>query len=170
MNETELVLKSKKGDIDSFCKLYDIYKKRLYNYACFKLNNLEDAEDAVQESILIAFEQIHKLISPKAFSAWIFKILHCECCKYIKTQISQRNTDNIENYKNTISYYSESAFWREEIREALSILKEREKSIVLLAVIAGFNSKEISQITGDKPGNIRQILRRSLAKMKEYLS
>ena len=33
MNEKELVIKAKKGDINAFCLLYDMYKKKLYNYA-----------------------------------------------------------------------------------------------------------------------------------------
>lgn len=35
MNEVDLVKKAKLGDVKSFCALYDIYKKKLYNYAFF---------------------------------------------------------------------------------------------------------------------------------------
>lgn len=170
MNETDLVLKAKKGDVKAFCLLYDMYKKKLYNYAYYKLGNSSDAEDVVQDCVLTAFEQIHKLKKPEAFSAWIFKTLYYGCCSNINNQISRRNTEDIDEYKNTLSYDSSSDFEREELKEALSILKDEEKNIVLLSVIAGCNSKEISRITGYSAGNVRQKLSRSLAKMKKYLS
>lgn len=170
MNETELVLKAKSGDVKAFCILYDKYKKKLYNYAYYKLSNSADAEDAVQDCVLTAFEQIHKLKKPEAFSAWIFKILYYGCCSSLKEKISQKDTDDIENHTNTISYNNIDNLENLELKDALDTLKEDEQNIVLLAVIAGFNSKEISKITGYSAGNVRQKLSRSLAKMKKYLS
>lgn len=171
MYEKELVLNAKKGDLKAFCCLYDMYKKRLYDYAYYKLGNPSDAEDVVQDCVLTAFEEIHKLKKPEAFSSWIFRILYCGCSANIKVQISQRNNQvNIETYENILSYDNDIEFEREELKQALSILKEDERTIVLLSVIAGFNSKEISKITGYSSGNVRQKLSRSLAKMKKYLS
>lgn len=170
MNEKELVLNAKNGDVKSFCILYDAYKKKLYNYACYKLGNASDAEDAVQDCVLSAFEQIHKLKSAEAFSSWIFKILYCSCSEKIKVQISQRSTDNIENYRDIASFDNVDNIERTELKHTLTILKEEERSIVLLSVVAGLSSKEISKITGLSAGNVRQKLSRSLAKMKNYLS
>lgn len=47
MTEKELVLCAQAGDVDAFCTLYDRYKRKLYNYAYYKLGNTQDAEDAV---------------------------------------------------------------------------------------------------------------------------
>lgn len=170
MNEVDLVTKAKLGDVKSFCTLYDIYKKKLYNYAFFKLGNRQDAEDVVQDCVLTAFEQIHKLKKAESFSPWIFKILYYGCCSGLSTKIAQKNTDDIDDYKNTISYTNLYDLESLELRDALDILKDDEKNIVLLAVIAGFNSKEIAKITGYSAGNVRQKLSRSLAKMRKYLS
>ena len=151
MNEKELVIKAKKGDINAFCLLYDMYKKKLYNYAYYKLGNSADAEDVV-------------------FSSWLFRILYCGCSANIKTQISNKGNADISNYENSISYDNNLEFEREELKQALNILKTDERNIVLLSVVAGFNSKEISKITGYSSGNVRQKLSRSLSKMKIYLS
>lgn len=37
MTEKELVLCAQAGDVDAFCTLYDRYKRKLYNYAYYKL-------------------------------------------------------------------------------------------------------------------------------------
>ena len=64
MDEKELVIRAKKGDIDAFCILYDNYIRKLFNYAYYKLGNSEDAEDVVQDCMLTAFEQLGKLKNP----------------------------------------------------------------------------------------------------------
>lgn len=170
MNEKELVIRAKKGDIDAFCILYDNYKRKLFNYAYYKLGNKEDAEDIVQDCMLTAFEQLHKLKNPKAFSSWLYTILYHGCMSIIKEQIKQRNNSDIEDYKNTLSYDNTDNIERVELKQALNILSEDDKNIVLLSVVVGLNSKDIAKITGFTAVNVRQRLSRSLSKMKRYLS
>ncbi len=167
MSEKELVLKAQKGDVDAFCALYSVYKNKLYNYAVYKLGNREDAEDAVQNCVLSAFEQISKLKKADAFSSWIFRILYCSCAGYVKDQIQKRKTDDIDNY---VGLSSPNEFViSHELNEALNKLSDDDKNIVLLSVVAGLKSKEIAQITGFSSVNVRQKLSRSLAKMKKEL-
>lgn len=170
MIEKDLVINAKKGDVNAFCVLYDKYKRRLYNYAYYKLGNIEDAEDAVQDCMLKAFEQLNRLKKPESFSSWLFTILYHGCMSAVKEQIKRRNDSDIEQYKNTLSYESDIDFEREELKQALNALSEEDKNIVLLSVVVGLNSKEVARITGLKAGNVRQRLSRSLAKMRSYLS
>lgn len=169
MDEKELVLLAKQGDLKAFCALYDKYKNKLYSYAYYKLNNPQDAEDAVQDCALTAFEEIAKLKKAEAFSSWIFRILFCCCAAAIKRQIRQRNTDNIDNYRDIPSADYSNAVLREDLKKALSKLSDEEKNIVLLSVVAGLKSKEIAKVTGLSAGNVRQKLSRSLTKMKKEL-
>lgn len=170
MSEKKLVVKAKNGSVDAFCLLYGKYKNKLYSYAFYKLGNSSDAEDAVQNCMLSAFERMDKLKKTEAFSAWIFRILYCSCSALIKEQIRQRNTDNLDNYTNIASSDNDKFILQEELRQALKILSDEERNIVLLSAVAGFKSKEIAQITGLSAGNVRTKLSRSLKKMKEYLS
>ena len=153
MKESELVKKAQKGDSDAFCELYNLYKNRLYKYAYYRLSNANDAEDAVMDCVLSAYSQIHKLKKADAFSSWIFKILHSSCIKYIDLQaLSDSQSDLSLDLKN-----------------ALNLLNNDEKDIVLLCAVAGFTSKECSKIIGLKPSSVRSKLSRSLAKMRNYL-
>lgn len=170
MSEKDLIIKAKDGDEHSFCILYGLYKQKLYSYAFYKLGNAQDAEDAVQNCVLTAFEQIGKLRKSEAFSAWIFRILYCSCNACIKEQINRRNTDDIDNFKNISSFETNQFVLQEELKQALFVLSEEERNIVLLSVVAGLRSKEIAKTTGLTDGNVRQKLSRSLAKMKKYLS
>lgn len=169
MKETELVKNARQGDKESFCILYGAYKDRLYRYAYYKLGNAEDAQDAVSDCIVSAFEQIKNLRRAEAFSSWIFRILHITCSKYVKRQIDARETSSIEAFSNSRalsdSYDNSSA----ELNEALDILNNEEREIVLLCVVAGLTSKEAAKLTDMTAGSVRSKLSRSLSKMRSFL-
>ncbi len=169
MSEKELVVMAKAGNAKAFAQLYGIYKKKLYSYAFYRLGNAADAEDAVQDCVLSAFEQIDKLKKAEAFSSWIFRILYCCCTSAMKEQIRQRDTDNIEDYANTFVFTYDETNEQTELKQALRVLNDEEREIVLLSVVAGFKSKEIAKISGLTAGSVRSKLSRSLAKLKDEL-
>lgn len=164
--ENDLIKRARNGDKDAFAKLYILYKAKLYRYAYFKLGNTFDAMEAVSNCITQAYLSIYSLKSEKAFSAWIFKILYRECCtiyskRAIDSQIQSIDGLNIES--------PQSVELAPELKEALSILYDDEKDIVLLSVIAGYNSKEVGSMLGIKASTVRSKLSRALAKMRKYL-
>jgi RNA polymerase sigma-70 factor (ECF subfamily) len=169
MEERKLVAMAKSGDKEAFCTLYGLYKDKLYRYAYYRLGNCDDAQYAVADTIAIAFEKIKSLNKASAFPSWIFKIHHINCSKYIKSQITQRETVNIDDLANSNSFSQSINNDNSELFEALNILKIEEKEIVLLSVMAGFNSKEIARLTGLTAGSVRSKLSRSLAKMRDFL-
>ena len=77
----------------------------------------------------------------------------------------QRENENIEDVKNLQiedNYHT-------ELCEALEKLNPKEKELVLLSAVAGFNSKEIANVLGMTSGGVRSQLSRSLKKMRKFL-
>ena len=71
-------------DAAQFSKMYaDVYQD-LYRYALCMMKNPQDAEDAVSDAVLAAFENIGKLKNPDAFKSWIFTITTNVCRKKLK--------------------------------------------------------------------------------------
>lgn len=170
MNEKELIALAKSGNKDAFAELYGLYKDRLYRYAFYRLQNESDAEDAVQDAVVSAYIQIGSLKKAEAFPAWIFRILYCTCAAQIRRQEMLRKNSNIEDLENQFFDDSaEQAALKTELQNALNILKDDEKEIVLLSVVAGFNSGEIGKITDMTSGAVRSKLSRSLKKMRDFL-
>jgi len=169
MEEKNLVLLAKAGDKEAFCSLYGLYKDRLYRYAFYKLQNEEDAKDAVGECVLSAFVQIGALKKAEAFSGWIFRILYCTCSAIIKQRAQQRKNENIDDMASSLSCNFDSAVEKTELQQALAVLKDNERDIVLLSVIGGFSSKEIGKMVDMTSGAVRSNLSRSLKKMKAFL-
>lgn len=166
MEEKMLVTRAAGGDREAFAALYTRYKDDLYRYAYFQLGQPEDARDAVSACIVAAYERIYTLRSAIAFKNWIFRILYRCCCKLIAEQSEQRRRADVEELN---QLPAENDTLSPELKEAFGILTDEDRNIVLLSVIAGYNSAEIAVITGLKAATVRSRLSRALRKMKEFL-
>ena len=164
MDEVKLIRRAKCGDREAFASLYMLYRDRLYRYAYFKLRSRDDAEDAVSDCVVRVFTAIRGLKSEKAFPAWIFRILYRVCAEMIDSKI--KHAVEVDRADVPI----EDSHLSVELSEALDTLSPDTRDIVLLSVIAGFNSREISSLTGTKASTVRSKLSRGLEKMREYLS
>ena len=169
MNEKELVILSKSGDRNAFSELYSLYSDRLYRYALYRLENREDAEDAVSDAVYSAFYQIGRLKKPEAFSAWIFRILYFSCGDVLKARSEIRKMLDINDMSEKLTYGLEDTINKTELQQALDILKDDEREIVLLSVVSGLKSNEIAKICDMTSGAVRSKLSRSLAKMRNFL-
>lgn len=169
LNEKQLVMLAKTGDKDAFCNLYSKYKEKLFRYAYYQLKNENDAEDAVSECIVMAYSEIVNIKKAESFSSWIFRIMYCTCTKYIKKQVAQRQTVEFSTVANTYIEEQNKAENKTEVMQALDILSDEDREIVMLSVLGGLKSKEIAKIKNLAPGSIRSKLSRSLAKMRNFL-
>ena len=86
-----LVVRAKKGDSAAFGELYEGYANELYRFALYMVGRPEDAEDAVQDAVVSAWQNLPSLrdnavrINSEAY------VLSCElpeelkiCCKKSK--------------------------------------------------------------------------------------
>ena len=167
MDEKTLVQRAVTGDKEAFAGLYTRYKDSLYRYAFFKLGNDADAQDAVSSCIVAAYRSIGGLKNESTFQNWIFRILYRCCCAYVKDQIEQNSRADAESLGRVP--VEDDRLMSVEVREALAQLTSVDRDIVLLSVVAGYNSREIASVTGIKANTIRSRLSRSLKKMRTFL-
>ena len=166
MDEKNLVLRASCGDKEAFAALYTLYKDSLYRYAFFKLGNEDDARDAVSACIVSAYESIYSLRAASAFKTWVFRILYYSCCKLITQQKEQNQR---ADYAEVGKLPAEQSGISPELSEAFEVLSPEDRDIVLLSVLAGYNSREIASMFGLKPATVRSRLSRALSKMKQFL-
>jgi RNA polymerase sigma-70 factor (ECF subfamily) len=90
-NDLDLVHASKKGDVAAFEQLVKRYDRRLHRISQTVTRNREDSEDAVQEALLKAFQNLGEFREDSQFSTWLIRI-YCEPVAYeaAKTARPQR--------------------------------------------------------------------------------
>lgn len=162
--------KAKQGDAQAFGDLYEIYAKDLYRFALCMLHVREDAEDAVQDAAISVYKHMLRIKKEESFRSYFFTVLANECRARLKKRENDKKVslDDIEPILADAS--DENLLLSLELQQAVSKLKDEERTVVLLSSVAGFNSSQIANIMGVTNGTVRSKLSRSLRKLREELS
>jgi len=152
-------------DAHTFAQMYETVYIDLYRFALCLMRNQQDAEDAVSEAVLRAFENIRKLKDENAFKSWIFTITANTCKSRLREAAKKRNESIEESLSNTPAEEVDYGL-SIDVRRAFTVLNEEEQTIIGLSVFGGYNSKEIGQMLGLKDNTVRSKKVRALEKME----
>ena len=89
-NDLELVHATKNGDMSAFEQLVERYDARLLRIAQHVTHNREDAQDAVQETFLKAFQHLDGFREESKFSTWLIRITVNQSLMKLRKQRSIR--------------------------------------------------------------------------------
>jgi RNA polymerase sigma-70 factor (ECF subfamily) len=73
-DERALVLRAQDGDPAAFEQLVDLHQGRLFRIAFMVTGDRQEAEDVVQETLVLAWRRLHLLEEPAAFRGWVAQI------------------------------------------------------------------------------------------------
>lgn len=169
MNGKELenfIKRAKKGDAHAFGIVCGGLSQDAYRFALFYMKNPHDAEDAVQDACLKAWQKLPDLKKTEAFRTWFFKILSNICKSSLSSLKVVVPTEEIPD----APAEKENTELKIEMRELLESLPPDDRRIVLLSVVAGFSSREIAVITGSNANTVRSRLSRALRSLKAQIS
>ena len=136
--------------------MYETVYRDLYHYALCLMKNPQEAEDAVSEAVVAAYENIHKLKKEEAFRSWIFTILTNKCKKRLKKALKE------EPGQPVVPDYDLAM----DVRKAFFVLSEEEQILVGLSVFGGYCSQEIGEMMRLNPNTVRSKRSRALKKME----
>ena len=151
-------------DAIAFKELYKTVYQDLYRFALCMMHHPQDAEDAVSEAVLSAYENIHQLRKEEAFRSWIFQILANVCRRKLKSH--ERTETELKEDHASATY---CGGLRTDVERAFLILDEDDQLIIGLSVYGGYNSKEIGKMLRLNPNTVRSRRKRALEKMSWLL-
>ncbi|MGG0669219.1 sigma-70 family RNA polymerase sigma factor [Lederbergia citrisecunda] len=150
-----LVKKAKKGDGEAFVSLVKQYENVLFKTANRLLNNDEDVADAMQDTILSAYERLHTLKNDHYFHTWMYKILINKC----NSLLNRRN--KVTSFDEHMAHgRADSHFTSIELEDALDSLPPDTKTALVLYYIAGLNNREIGEVLDVPAGTIKSRISR----------
>ena len=94
----DLVVKAQNSDSDAFAELYAATYQKQYQFAYSYLKDEYLAQDALQETYIIAFKDLSKLKDPLLVLAWLNQINFRVCFKMHQKQ--KRYSAEIADYEN----------------------------------------------------------------------
>ena len=152
-------------DAHTFAQMYETVYIDLYRFSLCLMKNKQDAEDAVSEAVLKAYENIRKLKDENAFRSWIFTIT-ANTCKSRLREAAKRKNESIEEALTNAASEEIDYGMSIDVRRAFTVLNEEEQTIIGLSVFGGYNSKEIGQMLKLKDNTVRSKKLRALEKME----
>lgn len=121
----------------------------------------EDAEDAAQESFLVALERIEECRNPDKFGGWLMTIVRNRSRNLLRRE-NLRDTDPIPESTSSIQPQPdrqlETSELRDRLKDALEELSEVQRQIVLLHDLEGWKHREIAQRLDLPSGTVRSHL------------
>jgi RNA polymerase sigma factor (sigma-70 family) len=156
------------GDVNSFGYLVDKYKNLSFSIAMSVLKDENEAEDAIQDAFIKAFNGLRSFRYKSKFSTWLYRIVVNESLTRIRRKKHERFHDIHENkYEDTETDIQESVLnlTRDEqkkyIDKVLNMMDGRESLLLRLFYLNENTLNEIQEITGFSMSNIRVILHRA---------
>lgn len=154
----------KTGDQQAYTIVIRTFEKKIYTYCYCILKSREEAEDAVQEIFLKAYQEIDRYEKRVSFSAWLYKIAYHHCLDQIRKQ---------NRWKRLVSLYQERQYHafdntsEQVVTELLMHLNREERNILLLKVVEQYSFEEMGQIMDCKPATLRKKYERLRKKLIE---
>ncbi len=176
IDDTELVEKSKRGDLDSFNQLVERYQRMAYNLALRMLADPAAAEDATQDALFSAWKNIKGLRGGN-FRAWLLRITANACRDQLR-RLKRRPVIPLESlpFEPPAPPTSESpedyVLRREvqaQIQEGLASLPSEQRLAVILCDIQGLSYEEIASVMKCSVGTVKSRISRGRGQLRDYL-
>jgi RNA polymerase sigma-70 factor (ECF subfamily) len=165
----DLVEAARGGDHEAFEVLAASSADRLYAVARLILRATDLAEDAVQEALVRAWQQLPTLRDPDRFDAWLHRLLVNACAD--QGRQLRRWTQQVRPLllDTAIDDDTGAVADREQLERGFSRLKLEQRTVVVLHYYSGFSAAEIARILGIPEGTARSRLHYATEAMRAAL-
>ena len=148
---------------DRLEELLDRHEDTLFRAALAILGDVQEAEDAVQDTFLRYLEKRPELRDGDHEKAWLLKVTANRCKSILRTRRRRPTVELLDIYPVPEEEGSR------ELMEAILALPANQRSAVHLHYYEGYTSEEIGAILGQRPGTVRSHLSRARDALRRYL-
>lgn len=164
-SDARQVRKVLSGQREAFGPLVDRYLPAVYAVSYAQVGNHADAEDAVQEAFLSAFQKLHTLQDPRKFEGWVVAI-----ARRAAAALRERKQRDLPTGVETMVESALPDPGRDELRRLLRAeidrLAPEPREVLLLHYFTGMSAREIAGVLDIS----REAAKKRLQRARETLS
>ena len=174
LTDEQLMERVSKAERKAFETLYDRYFNKLVWFAQSFVDDVQCAEDIVQEVFIKLIENHNRFDRDKKFSTWIYVITSNRCKHYLRDEknrvrILRENVIPFKDDKTELNSTSDFKLLKEKIQLIYIGLSEKEKNIYSLRFEQELGIKEISVIMNIPEGSVKSGIYYLLKKLAQQL-
>ncbi|HXQ88649.1 MAG TPA: RNA polymerase sigma factor [Solirubrobacterales bacterium] len=159
------------GDERAFAAIFRRYHQPLYRFCLAIVGNPEDAQDALQNTMIKVMRALPGEERKIELKPWLYRIAHNEAIDLLRRRRETRQLDAEQAAPG--HGLAEDAATRERLRRLLADLRElpeRQREVLVMRELSGLEFEEIGAALGTSDAVARQTLyeaRQSLRQMEE---
>ncbi|MGM1046144.1 MAG: RNA polymerase sigma factor [Bacillota bacterium] len=161
------------GDQQAFVHIVENYQQQIFMYCWRLLNQRQEAEDAVQDILVKAYQKLDTYKPHTSFSSWLYKIAYHHC---LNVQRRIRFFQNIlpllrpeKDLSDSAEKEAEKYIFSEPLDRALRKLSPEERNLLVLRVFEEKSYVEIAQIMDKTSESVKKRYNRTLQKIKKWI-
>jgi RNA polymerase sigma-70 factor (ECF subfamily) len=168
--DRDLVEAARNGDREAYVDLVRVRVDRLFAIAQRILRDVDRAEDALQDALVIAWRDLRGLRDPDRFDAWLHRLLVHSCLTHAARE--RRRAANLRALPidgpagpdDTLTVAD-----RDQLERGFRRLPPEQRAILVLHHYAGYAPSEIAETLGIPPGTARSRLHHAHRAMRAAL-
>lgn len=174
ITDFELIKRFIDGDESAFNILATRYKEKIYWHARRMTGNHLDADEILQEVLLVLYNKLKTFEFKSSVYTWIYTITRTRSINYIKRNkiksfFNLNDFKNIEDENNNLVLNLEQKQKLDLIEKALQKLPIKQREVFIMRNYDDMTYEQISQITGTSTGALKANYFHALNKIKELV-
>ncbi|MEN9570541.1 MAG: hypothetical protein RL172_1772 [Bacteroidota bacterium] len=170
----QLVQQCLAGDAQGYKQLYQCYAKAMYNTCLRILNNVQEAEDVLQESFAEAFKNLSAFEHRSSFGGWLKQI----CINRSINQLKKRRLVWIDADTVPLQQIPDTAAFDEQdillkvnaVKKSIMQLPDGYRTVLTLHLLEGYDYEEIAQVLQVANATVRSQYLRAKQKLIQFLN
>ncbi|HET9681506.1 MAG TPA: sigma-70 family RNA polymerase sigma factor [Candidatus Limnocylindrales bacterium] len=157
--DRDLVERAQRGDREAFAILASGRSGRLFGIARRILRDIDLAEDAVQQTLVIAWRELPRLRDPDRFDVWLNRTVVRSC--YAEARRRRRSSADLRMLPidgKAISGGVDSLLDRDAVERGFRRLSAEQRAILVLHHYLGLGLNEIGEVLDIPAGTARSRL------------
>ena len=177
-SDEKLILRFQEGDINAYNELVKRYKDRLLNFVLRYFNNVEQAEDVVQDTLIKLYTHASYYKNVAKFSTWIFTIAKNNALTELRKNKRKKTyslwTDDgqvidINSKEESLDSKVQNEIAIDQLNKFLDEIPENFRMAVVLRDFQELSYEEISKILEIPIGTIKSRINRGRIQLAEKM-
>ncbi len=162
------IKQSRLGDKKSYNSLLQEAAKIIEKFIYSKVGNKADNDDILQEVLIAIHKSLHTYNSDRSFLNWMFAIANFKVKDYLRSYYKNKRFSEVDFHEIEFKLSSDVTFDghnSELLNEILLKLPEKQRKILYLSKIEGYDAKEVAQIMNMSVSAVKVASHRAIKKL-----
>jgi len=162
--------------------IYETYKTLVFNLALQYTQQVQDAEEIMQDVFIKVYQKRHQFNEEAALSTWIYKITINASLDFLKAKQTQKRwfvfgknrvEDNswqesaiVFNHPGILLEHKESL---ERLFKVMNRLPDNQKTVLILLKVEGLTQKEVAAIMEKSEKGVESLFQRAKTNLRKML-